>query len=136
MPVTDLNAGNGIGYRNLARTQRLGLTPAGNALPCVAPLSVANAGRFPLARGVFISYAPQLRALFHARDPSFNFIQAALVDLTSANPLLQSNVRTLLAVAPYVSDSNASINKSLLVELIYSLCVCRRFLRCSWRATR
>ena len=69
------------------------LTPAGNA----------NAGRFQLTRGVFSSYAPQLTALFHARDPEFDYLQAALADLTSANPLFQSNVSTLVHLLSHVS---------------------------------
>ena len=94
MVVSDLDEGAGLGFRDLLGLRRLGQTPAGFRLPSVAPLSVANAGRFPLTRRVFSSHAPQLRALFHANDPAFDYLQASLADLTNLNLLLQSNVRT------------------------------------------
>jgi hypothetical protein len=94
MVVKDLNEGPGLGPRDLGGQRRLGQTPTGNALPAYAPISVANAGRFQLTRKVFVMYAPQLRALFHINDPAFAHLQAWLADLTSANPLAQSDVRT------------------------------------------
>jgi hypothetical protein len=63
MPVTDLDEGAGLGYRDVLGVRRLDQTPTGLALPAFAPLSLANAGRFPLTRDVLISYAPQFPGL-------------------------------------------------------------------------